>query len=441
MLDKFFSAIERFVPVKWRWVLGHGGFRRYFANTGWMFFGQMFGLCLSFFIGVWLARYLGPKDYGTASYIVAFVGLFSFIANLGVDGILNKELIESPDKKNELLGTSFFLKLFGGITSVVFVIIFSFLFEASVFNRVLIIFFSLTLLTQAINVISIFFHSNTLSKNSVKAILFATIISSILKIFIILFNKGVVLLIIIYFLDSIWQGIGFLFYYKKNGFKIRNWIFDKRIAKNILRKSLFLMLSSASVYIYMKIDQVFINHFIGEEAVGLYAVAVRFTEVWYFIPSIICSSVFPALINSKKSSDSSYKKRFNTLHLFLGSIAFFIAFFSSIFSSFIIKFLFGADYILSVPILQIYIWSSVGLFLGISMNQYFLSEGKIRLIFYFNLISMAINIVLNIILIPRIGLSGAAWATFIAYSINPILAFLFKNVKLKKYEKGYNIVA
>ena len=81
MLDKIFALIGKFAPVKWRWIFSHGGFRRYFTNTGWMFFGQMFSLLISFFIGAWIARYLGPQNFGVLSFSMSFAGLFSFIAS------------------------------------------------------------------------------------------------------------------------------------------------------------------------------------------------------------------------------------------------------------------------------------------------------------------------------------------------------------------------
>ena len=51
----------------------------------------------------------------------------------------------------------------------------------------------------------------------------------------------------------------------------------------------------------MKIDQVMIKEMLGAEAVGQYAAAVRLSEVWYFIPIIIASSLFPAIVILKKS--------------------------------------------------------------------------------------------------------------------------------------------
>lgn len=438
-MDEFLDQLNKIVPVKWQGVLKHEGFRRYFANTGWMFLGQLFSLIISFFIGVWLARYLGPENYGIISYVLAFAGLFSFIASLGVDGILNRELVAHPEQRDELMGTAFRLKLVGGLLAFLVTVVAAFIFESSIFIRCLIILYSLSFIVQSINVIYTFFSANVLSKKNVRAALIATIISSFLKIIFIIFGVNIIWLVIIYLLDVVWHHVGYFVAYKRYGLKIKNWKFNKNLAKKIIGSSWFLMLSSASVFILMKIDQVMINYFMNEVSVGYYAAAVKFVEIWYFVPAIICSSLFPAIINAKNTNHLVYKKRLKALYLLMIVIAVSIALPATFLSSWAINILFGSEYLLSVSVLQIYIWSGVGLFIGWVINQYLLSENKTKTIMLYNLFNMILNILLNLLLIPRIGLNGAALATLISYSILPILILIFNkqfSILIKKYEKN-----
>lgn len=423
MLDKFFKTIEKITPQKWRWILNHDGFRRYFANTGWMFFGQMFSLLGSFFIGAWLVRYLGPENYGVLSYALAFVGLFGFIASLGVDGILNRELVKFSGKRDEFLGTAFRLKLIGGITALTLCIISAFIFKTTPLIRLLIILFSFTFILQAINVISIYFQSEVKSKNNVKAVLAATLISSILKVLVILFDRGVIWLVAVYALDSLWQGIGFVNAYRKQGLKIKAWKFNNNLAREILKNSWFLMLASAASFIYVRIDQVIIGYLSGNREVGIYAAAVKLVEVWYFIPGIICGSLFPAIVNAKITGQAVYKSRLRKFYILMVIIPFLIAIPMTLLAKPIIFILFGSEYMASVNILRIYIWSSIGLFLGTAMSQYLMSENLVKTIFWLSLSAMIVNIVLNFIFIPIWGLQGAAWATLISYLVMPVMVF------------------
>ncbi|MGC9070393.1 MAG: oligosaccharide flippase family protein, partial [Elusimicrobiales bacterium] len=96
-------------------ILAHQGFQKYAKNTGWLFFDQLVRMIVGFFVGVWVARYLGPEKYGIFSYALAFVAIFQGIAKLGLDGIVVRELVKYPEKRDELLGTSFWLKFIGGV--------------------------------------------------------------------------------------------------------------------------------------------------------------------------------------------------------------------------------------------------------------------------------------------------------------------------------------
>lgn len=430
MLDKFFKTIEKITPAKFRWILNHDGFKRYFANTGWMFFGQMFSLLISFFIGAWIARYLGPENYGILNYAVAFVGLFGFISSLGVDGILTRELVKYPEKKDELLGTAFRLKLIGGTVALTLCIVSAFIFKTDPLIRLLIILFSFTFILHAINVVSTYFQAEVRSKNNVRAQVIATIISSLLKIAVILLGKGVIWIMIVYVLDFVWQGVGFINAYKKFGLKLKTWKFNKNLAKEILKNSWPLMLASAASFVYIRIDQVMIGSMLGNYEVGLYAAAVKLVEVWYFVPGIICASLFPAIVNAKKTSHETYKHRLRNLYILMAVISVIIAIPTSFLARPIIYFLFGSGYLESINILKIYIWSSVGLFLGTAISQYLMSENLVKTIFWLNFLAMVVNVALNFVFIPILGLLGAAWATLVSYFIIPISYIIFKKNKM-----------
>lgn len=89
------------------------GFKRYFLNTGWLFIGNISRMLASLLVGIWVARYLGPKEFGVLNYASSFVALFSVLTTLGLDGIVVRELVKDSSKSNTILGTAFGLKLLG----------------------------------------------------------------------------------------------------------------------------------------------------------------------------------------------------------------------------------------------------------------------------------------------------------------------------------------
>ena len=91
----------------------HSGFRKYFANTSWVLGERILRITVSLFVGIYIARYLGPERYGLLSYALSFVWLFSALAYFGLDDILVRELVQHPEHRDNLLGTVFWLKVVG----------------------------------------------------------------------------------------------------------------------------------------------------------------------------------------------------------------------------------------------------------------------------------------------------------------------------------------
>jgi len=180
----------------------------------------------------------------------------------------------------------------------------------------------------------------------------------------------------------------------------------------------------------MKIDQVMIKNMLDTKAVGNYAVAVRLSEVWYFIPVAITNSVFPAIINAKKISEKLYYKRIQNLYSLMVWLSIGIAIPITFLANDIIRFLFGAQYQNAVGVLKIYIWAGVFVFFGCAWSKWILIENKQKIIVYAHIFSMIINISLNILMIPYYGIKGAALATFISSSLGQIFGLLIYKKKL-----------
>ncbi len=425
LLDSFASWETFLGYVKGKW--SHAGFQKYFQNTGWMFAGQL-SMVISLIVNIWLARYLGPTNFGILSYIFAFVGIFSFIAGLGINDILVRELVKQPEKKNELLGTAFWLLSLGGGLAFLITTTSALIFESTSLIKILIILYATIFLWSPVNVIAYYFQATVQAKKNAQAQIIGVIIVSLFKIFLIMSGKGIIWLVFAFALDYIVGTVIYIYNYFKSDLIFKDWKFNKGIAKIFFSATFYLMLSAVTGYLLLKIDQVMIKFYLNETQVGLYAVAVKLSEIWYFIPGLICGSIFPAIINAKKTHEEIYLNRLKKLYLFLTGTALLITIPIALFAPWIIKLLYGTNYLSSIPILQIYVWSGIGFFLSAGINKYLMTENYLKSILFYNLLAVTTNIILNIILIPKIGLTGAAWATLISYSIVPIVFFTLKRL-------------
>jgi O-antigen/teichoic acid export membrane protein len=414
-----------YLKTKWN----HTGFQRYFANMSWMFAGRIFILFIAFFINAYMARYLGPNNYGLLNYTFSFVGLFAFIASLGLDSIVNREIIKNHAKKDEIIGTSFFLKATGSLVAIIIIFISARLTVDEPVLLGLISLYSLVYVFNAFGVIDTYFQSQALSKYPVIVMITTGVITTILKIAVIMSGSGIIWLVGVYTLESFTGAIGMMYFFIRRGNSFRKWVFNPKIAISILRDSWPLILSSIAVTIYMDIDQVMIKNMISNESLGIYAVAVKLSEVWYFIPGVIIASVFPAIVNAKLVSEGLYTGRIMKLYSLVFWLSFGIALFTTIFASLIIHMLFGEQYLGAVTALRIYTWAGVAVSLGFVLRQYLIVENFTKISAITTVVGAVINVILNIIFIPKYGINGAATVTVISYTLATFSVLLFKNTR------------
>lgn len=417
----------------------HTGFRKYSNNTGWMFFAKLANMLITFIATAYIARHLGPTNYGELSYAVSFVSIFSFIAVLGIDQILYRDLVKHPDKTDGYMGTAFGLRVILGTLSIILCVSIAFFTSPMDVSFFLIILVSLSFIFNSMQIVSYEFQSRADSKYpSILSVIIALVLN-ILKIVIVLFDQGVIYLASVLLLESILYALGYFYCRNKYIGNIWKWKFDKALAISILKDSWPLAFASAFSLIYARIDQVMIKNIIDAKSVGLYDAAVRLSEVWYFIPGILISSLFPALVNAKKVSEGLYYSRIHKLLSLLIVSSFMIAVPTIFLSSLIINIVYGSAFIEATSILQVYILSTVATAINSLITTYLVNENQKKLIILSSFGGMMSNVVLNIFMIPELGMIGAAYATLISYFVPIIIVAMqpkTRNILLlwKKYE-------
>jgi O-antigen/teichoic acid export membrane protein len=391
-------------------------FKKYFKNTSWLFTEKILRILISFVVTVLVIRYLGPEQFGLLSYAISFYGLFSAISILGLESISIRELVKQPGRRDDILGSVFLLRLVGGIVTIILIAITLYFSGEPTDISILILIVSTSAIFQSFSVIDYYFRAEVKAKYSVYVMAASVLFMSALKILLIILEAPLIYFAIVFSVEFFAAATGFLIVYKYNKLKIINWKFSKEIAINLLKDSWPLILSGLVVAIYMKIDQVMIKNILDSEDLGYYAAAVRISEAWYFIPIALTNSLFPAIVNAKNVNEKFYLNRMQKLYDLLAWMAIAIAVPVSIFSSDIINILYGSEFRSAAPVLTIYIWAGVAVFLGVASSQYLITENFTKLSFFRTLIGMVFNVILNLLLIPKYGIIGAAYATLISYS-------------------------
>jgi len=406
-------------------------FKKYLANTSWLFFERIVRILVSFIVTIFVVRYLGPKDFGLFSYALSFFWLFASFSSLGLETITTRETIKYPSQIDEINGTVFFLRLAGGVLAIFMIGITLLLTGEETNTAILILILSGSFLFQSFTPIEYYFRGIVKAKYNAYALSTSVIISSGLKVLFILQKAPLVYFVVAALSEYAILAAGLIFVYHYNNLSIFNWKYSKKFASSLLKDSWPLALSGIVVMVYMRIDQIMIKNMMNEEAVGYYSAAVRICEAWYFIPVTLCNAIFPAIVNAKNVSTEFYNNRMQKLYDLLTWLAIGIAVPVTIFYNQIINLLFGNEFSPAAPVLTIYIWAGVAVFLSVASSQYLINENLTKLSFARTLIGMVINVVLNFILIPKYGIIGSAVATLISYTVVTFILSFHKSFKLQ----------
>jgi O-antigen/teichoic acid export membrane protein len=183
-----------------------------------------------------------------------------------------------------------------------------------------------------------------------------------------------------------------------------------------------------------------IKEMLGEYEVGIYSAASRLSEAFYFIPMLILSSFFPAILNSKNHNLEIYNQRLQILYTSMVWLAISIALPMTFFSDWLILLIFGQLYQEAGQVLMIHTWTAVFVFIGVVYSGYLTIENKTKKAFYRTLIGAIVNVFLNYILIPIHGIKGAAFSTLVGqFSANYLYDIFDKEVygQLKMKSKAF----
>ncbi len=412
-------------------------------NIGWLFFDKILRMGVGLFVGVWIARYLGPEQFGLLNFATAFVGLFGAIATMGLQGIVVRDIVRDPGGKEETLGTAAVLQLIGGLISYGLILAAIFLLRADdALAKTIVAILGSMMLFKASEIAVYWFESQVLSKYTVWVQNSVFLIFAAIKVGLILQNAPLIAFAWAMMAEA--QGVALLMLLMLglHGPRLSRFTVSFKRTKTLLADSWPLLLSSIAVLIYMKIDQIMLGQMIGDEAVGIYSVAVRVSEIWYFVPMVVVASVFPAILEAKSNSEKHYSHRLQQLYDLMVWLAIAVAIPITFLSAGIVDVLFGSQYKEAALILSVHIWAAVFVFLGVACGVYTRTENIQIYSMIQTFIGVMINVLLNHLLIPSMGGLGAAWATLISYCAATFSIIIFRRMRCNSIQmfRAFNLL-
>ena len=383
---------------------------------GWLLGGKIVNMILSFFVSLATARYLGPDNFGSINYVAAYVSFFSSITSLGLSVIVIKEISMGKEDDNEVIWTGILMRFLTAVFSTIAVIALVSITDKSDPLMVKIaILESIAILASAFDTFMYWFQGKLLGKYTSIASVVAYIGMSLYRIYLLANNADILWFAFATSVDTLLLSlILMLCYVRENGFHPKASV---RLGKSLMKQSYHYMISGLIAILYSKIDQIMLKQMLDTYSVGLYTAALTIAGLWGMIPSAFIQSVSPILYKNAEENRGMFYKRLRQSYagIWLLNICWSLG--VSIFSYWVIYLLYGKAYLGARGALIIVVWYTGITSIGSLTQVYLATENKNKYVNYFALAGLVTDVVLNALLIPKMGILGAAIATLVTYTV------------------------
>lgn len=381
---------------------------------------------------VLLARFLGPAELGTLMYCYALASLFMFLNNFGLNSLLVKWMVEDGDNTPQYLKHALVLRVIASLFSILLINVLG-LWLVDDSNRLLLLVISLYHLLLPVSLVEWFFQARGRAELSAYGLMAGSIVGFIFRITFLLQGADLIWLGVAYSVELLAVLIVYAIIASKE--KLSNTPISAEKIKQMTIEAFPLLLSGAVIMLYMRIDQLMLGYMVGETEVGIYSAATRLSEAWYFIGLTVLGVYFPKFLQIRKESgEAAYLNAIVRLGRIVIFAALGLAVITTFISDWLVELLYGNEYSESADVLTVSIWAVVFVYLGTISSQMFVADGRQALQLYRSVMALIINAVLNYVLIPQYGATGAAMALLIAQVFAGVLFNFLRNWNVVKVQ-------
>lgn len=398
-------------------------------NATWIIACRIVQSVFALVINMLTARFLGPSNFGLITYAASLVAFVVPVMQLGFNNILVQEIVNDPHNEGKTLGTSMLLSIVSSLCCIIGVTTF-----ALVANHdepvtiVVCLLYSLNLIFQAIEQMQYWFQAKYLSKYTSVVSLFAYLVVSAYKVYLLITQKNVYWFAISNAFDYALIGISINVIYRHLGGQ--KLTFSWQLGKQLFSRSKHYILSGMMVTIFAQTDKIMIKLMINEAATGYYGAAVATAGLTSFVFTAIIDSFRPSIFEGQKINNSIFEHRITLLYSIVIYVSLAQSIVMTILAWFIIRILYGTAYDPAAGALQIVVWYTTFSYIGSVRNIWILAHNKQHFLWKINMSGAIANIILNAVLIPVIGIYGAAVASLITqFFTNVVVGYIIEDIR------------
>jgi O-antigen/teichoic acid export membrane protein len=405
-------------------------------NIGWLFIDRLLRIGVGLVVGVWVARYLGPTQFGLFNYAIAFVSMFGYLSSFGLDSLVVRDIVRTPERSPEILGSALGLRLMGGVVTLfVTVVSISWLRPGEYEIYWLVGLSAAGLIFQSFDTIDLWFQSQVQSRLTIYAKNIAFLSVSGVRIWLIQIHAPLIAFAWANLAEAFIGSLGLICAYQLIGQRINHWRLNFAYIKQILNDSWAIVLSGSASIVQYRIDQVMLGQMIGDAEVGQYSAALRLIEFFGFLPMILRNSVAPSITAAKKQGEQIYYDKLLNIYRLMFICFIVVSVPVMLLANKIVFFLYGNIYEKAGLLLTLF---SAKLFFtnfGVALGLFIANESLFRYSLVTSILGLFINIGLNFLLIPHFSSVGSVLATlftalFTTFIFNYYFVSMRKNLRL-----------
>ncbi|MFH1836250.1 MAG: flippase [Methanobacteriota archaeon] len=396
-----------------------------FKNTVFLYASEVFRKILFFFLVVYATRTLGTVSWGKISFGMAYTSMFLIVMDAGLLSIIIRDIARDKSLVQKYVKNLLLMKVFLAIITYILIVAVINALNYPPNTKFVVYIFGLVVILDAFSEL---FKSIYQAFERMEYVAYSRIIQAIvvvsLGVTVLFLGKGIYWYATAYFIAAF---VNFLFtlfitskYFAKIGFEI-----DLTLWKKLLKTGLPLLLSTVFGILYFKIDTIVLSIMKGDAIVGIYSAAYQVIVAIIFIPTLFSVIVFPVLSRffneSKDLLFLTYKKAFT--YMFILGLPISVGGF--ILADQLVLILYGVEYIQSIAALKVLVFVGLMVYLNYILYNTLIAIDKQIEWMYISGGSAILNVILNIVLILKMGFVGAAYATLITQVFTAAAIYYF----------------
>ncbi len=396
-------------------------------NTAFMTLASIAQKVISFVYFTFIARAIGVEGTGKYFLALSFTAIFVVFVDLGLTNVLVREAAKVRGDIQKYVSTILSVKLLFGVFSYILVIVLSsFLYKGDMELQHMIWLSGITMLFDSFNltVYGVLRALGDLRFESA-SITVAQFLSLILGSIFLWMHLPLIFLILAFLIPSAINAVyaSLIVYYRFGVRPIPQ--FDRGVFFTFWRIAVPFALAAVFARIYSYVDSILLKQMLGTEAVGWYSTPYKITFAFQFIPMALVAALYPRMSEYFVHQKEKLSVILHDSIKYLLVVATPIAIGICVLAQPIIVMLYGDAFLPSVLPLQILIvsliFSFVGFPIGACLNACNRQATQTTIVAGV----MVLNIIMNLLLIPRIGVAGAAVAALVGNTILSLVGYYF----------------